>query len=630
MLATVSVNSKLCTYNEELPPELRPYILSACPLQHLELPPNHECHCEGASVYYDPPGEPPLKFAGCTFPRDRAGRMLEIKPAPVQKLKPEKIDRKATDDTSGQRRMFGDIDDTTAQQSKDEIAMTAETAPAAPTAVAAPPAPLAAAAPAGAIPPLWPRGMQIPFIGVTGEFGVGKTLFGLFIDPPRCVHFDFEKSAQTYQSGLPFTRIDMQDKAREKYPNGRYRPQDLFLVWRDLFLSLPKGRYRVAVIDDVSTLEDGIAEYVRSHPAEFGYTAAQFQKSEAMVWGAVKAYYKQLMLGAGIECCVMVAHMRAQFSGNRPTGKREAKGKETVMELASLYLMLDRKPDEKGRVPAKPNAVKLKDRLSVFIQDEKTGEYTACPALPPRITNCDPGRIRWYIDNPPDYSKLKKDELAVAEQLTEDEKLMIQSQIAADQKEAAQAQAVNQVQVNEAARIRLQAMEMSGSARSADQSANVVQAVEQRTADQAQQANDTASQAVANDGQQETPAEAPKAINAGCEAPVGQSASLDTTDAPAVPMATSEQLDQMRSYKQQLAIPDDAWKGIVAKRGVQSAKQLTEKQADELLAALERRRQSTTTSNALDQWANNAVGITTPAAQSAQQPPFDVPATQPA
>jgi hypothetical protein len=78
----------------------------------------------------------------------------------------------------------------------------------------------------------------------------------------------------------------MQDEARAKFTNGRYRPQDLFTLWRDKFTSIPKGRFRVAVIDDVSTLEDGLFEYVRSHPAEFGYTAAQFAKSEPMVWGA--------------------------------------------------------------------------------------------------------------------------------------------------------------------------------------------------------------------------------------------------------------------------------------------------------------------------------------------------------
>lgn len=625
----LSVNSKLCTFNTNVPPELRSYILSVCPLNHPALPPEFGCHCQGASVEFDPPLEPPIKFAGCIFPRDRAGRILEIKPQEKMKLPKEP---KPAKELPGQQKLFQTSETTANDQQSTSIQepepMTAATAPAQPVAAAAAPAAtpanVAPVATNGAVPmePLWPRGISIPFIGVTGEFGSGKTLFGLLIDPERCVHFDFEKSAQTYESGLPFKRIDMQDEARAKFTNGRYRPQDLFTLWRDKFTSIPKGRFRVAVIDDVSTLEDGLFEYVRSHPAEFGYTAAQFAKSEPMVWGAGKSYYKSLMLAAGIECCVMVTHMRAQFAGNRPTGKREAKGKETVMELASLYLMLDRKADDKGKVPEKPNAMKLKDRLSIFIQNKETGEFEPHPALPPRITGCTPARIRWYINNPPDYAKLKKDELALPEQLSDDEKLMLNAQMASDQKEAAIAQSANQAAVNEAAKIRLTAIQLAPGAVAQDQSAGVVAAVEQKTAGQAIEHQEHASDPETSNVEAEIPA-APVNVEAVVAAGAALTAglSLDSTDVPAVPMVTVEQLTQMKALKDQLQITDEIWKAAIAKRGVQKAKELTFQQADEFLANLEKKLQSIPVTNSLDKWANQNAGIT---------PPFDVPATQPA
>lgn len=501
--------------------------------------------------------------------------------------------------------------------------------------------------PPSSLTPLWPRGIQIPFIGVTGEFGVGKTLFGLLIDPGRCVHFDFEQSAKTYESGLPFTRIDMQELARSKFTNGRYRSLDLFTLWREKFQSMPKGRFRVAVIDDVSSLEDGLFDYVRKNPGEFGYTAAQFAKSEPMVWGAGKAHYKSLMLSAGIECCVMVSHMRAQFSGNRPTGKREAKGKETVMELASLYLMLDRKPDEKGKVPAKPNAVKLKDRLSVFIVDPQTGEYEPKPVLPPRITACTPERIRWYINNPPDYSKLKKDELALPEQMTDDERLMAQIQLATEQKEAAQAQAMNQVAVNEAAKIRVAAMHAAPGAVAVDQSAAVNQATEDKTEAAAETTSEAASEAAAGSIQPDSESSAsgsePAAAEAATqqESPVQPASSVTDLDStpPAVPMVTDEQRQQMLAYVKQLGWDADSyakWKEALKRFNVKAAKELTFDAADKLLAALERKTQTNAKSQGLNEWANQAAGITAPAPATeaangiAQTAPFDVPANQPA
>jgi hypothetical protein len=58
---------------------------------------------------------------------------------------------------------------------------------------------------------------------------------------------------------------------------------------------------------------------------------------------------------------------------------------------------------------------------------------------------------------------------------------------------------------------------------------------------------------------------------------------------PVADRATTEQLTKIREYKNELGIGDDDWKSILAKRGVESARDLTDAQADELVKALAHR-----------------------------------------
>jgi hypothetical protein len=58
---------------------------------------------------------------------------------------------------------------------------------------------------------------------------------------------------------------------------------------------------------------------------------------------------------------------------------------------------------------------------------------------------------------------------------------------------------------------------------------------------------------------------------------------------PAADRTTVEQLKKIKEYKTDLAIGPDAWKGIIAKRGASTAKELTVAQADELIKALAHR-----------------------------------------
>lgn len=443
------------------------------------------------------------------------------------------------------------------------------------------PTPTPAPAP---LAPLWPRGIQIPYIGVSGEYQSGKSMFAALIDPLRTIYYDFEKSVVCY-AALGFAHIDFPALMLAKFPQGRYRPIDTFMAWRDHLAKQERGKYRVMVLDDISTLETGLVEYVRKNPAEFGYSTAQFAKSEALTWGAAKNCWKQTLLTAGVECCVMVAHTRQVFAGGMPVkGKREAKGLDTIMELCTLYLHLDRAPDAQGRVPEAPNAVLTKNRLVVFVP-EGNGVVPK-PALPPRITGCTPEKIRWYINNPPNYAKLAKDQLVVEKEMSADERLLVESQIAEANARAAEAQLANQALVTESAALRIQAMGMRAQQTAApDQSAQVQAQRDQRIAENAQVQQTLPG--VTEEAEQ--PAEPAPVVAHAPVHTVDAVVEMDTSDAPAVQLATEQQLLAMRDLKAALAIPAADWRAAMARRGVESAKFLTEAAADQFIAALMQR-----------------------------------------
>lgn len=283
---------------------------------------------------------------------------------------------------------------------------------------------------------LW-SGLDIEVIGGTGEFGQGKSIFGLTIDPKNTLVYDNEGSTTIYKS-LGFERCDMAVELLKRHPNG-YKPIDRFKWWReDVKKRVTPGRYSVVMVDPISEIESGLQQYVRENPGEYGYTKAQFDQAAPLFWGAYKDAWKAILDDLRIRCQTFyfVVHMRDEFKGGRPTGKREAKGKETLFELASLYLEFERKADDKGNVPDVPAAKVLKSRLA-HTRMAEDGSVQIIPILPPRLPKATPTAIRQYIATPPDYSKLKKGELLQDEHLSDDAKLLLQSQIAADQKETA-------------------------------------------------------------------------------------------------------------------------------------------------------------------------------------------------
>lgn len=269
------------------------------------------------------------------------------------------------------------------------------------------------------VQPLWPK--PIPVIGLTGEYASGKTLFALTICPgPDTLVFDLEKSSESYLD-LGFHRVDAHGEMLKKHPRG-YKPRELWKWWKASIPSIPAGRYRVIVLDPVSEMENALTDYVQSHPQEFGRTSTQYAKASGLMWGDMKQEWKQILsdLASRCETFCFIAHMGQVYAGNSPTGRRRPKGKETLEELASLYLQLERKPDAKGNVPSLPSAIVRKQRL-VHSRVHQDGTVTIQPALPPRLPIATPAAIRQYQVSPPDYAQLQPDELAPEVKATEEE-----------------------------------------------------------------------------------------------------------------------------------------------------------------------------------------------------------------
>jgi hypothetical protein len=130
--------------------------------------------------------------------------------------------------------------------------------------------------------------------------------------------------------------------------------------------------------------------------------------------------------------------MKTVWKDGRPTTKTAPKGKSTLYELASLYLQLEREPNKNGEISPVPSAIILKERLSNT--SIVNGEPVIQPMLPPRLHVATPKAIREYILNPPNYDKLKGFEKIKEKALTEEERLELQRDVAAEQRAAHEAQ----------------------------------------------------------------------------------------------------------------------------------------------------------------------------------------------
>ena len=290
---------------------------------------------------------------------------------------------------------------------------------------------------------------DIPIVCIAGEHGSGKTLWGLTVDPscltfsgpPTTYIWDTEGSSAPYVGTLNFTRMDMPQLLFQKQKDSA---EDMFLLWKKDMMAIQPGQYRVLIIDTVVEIEEGLVRYIRKRPEEYGYSENQFAKMEGLMWGVMKSEWKRLLVLASQKCetLVLTTHMRDEFRGNQPTNRRIPKGKETIIQVASIYMTIARKMQAGvGKVKARPSGICAWPGGKVRLLRINPQTLEPEPLLPPHVVDASPEGIRAYFQSPANFNKLKPEERAVPPvSLSEDERLMIQADIAADQSAKAKAE----------------------------------------------------------------------------------------------------------------------------------------------------------------------------------------------
>lgn len=411
---------------------------------------------------------------------------------------------------------------------------------------------------------LW-GGTKIPVLGVTGEKYAGKSLFVSSIDPERTLMIDLEKSTETYN--IPYKkrldlyaelqkRIDADPKRKGSTPT----PLDAFIWFKETLEGVKPGEYAVIAVDPISDIEQGLTDWVYEHPETFGRSKAQYDKAGGLLFGDVKAYWKMMlgMLSTRCETFAFTTHMGFVWKGSAPTSERKAKGKETLFELASLYVEVQRKPNEKGEIPAAPVGVVKKSRLAVTqIID---GEVTHTPILPPRLKVCTPKAIREYVVTPPDYSKLKKEEKVETEVMTDEEKLRLEAEIAADKRAAAELEMSRFERMREAAK---------------EQAARIAEQKERA-------AKATAGPTLATNGAVVASATNGNGNGNGTHHATESPPFEPTTTGKKEEKATPDIYETIMEQRKELGLTDAQWAGVLAKRGAKETRDLTLDQAEEI------------------------------------------------
>jgi hypothetical protein len=415
-------------------------------------------------------------------------------------------------------------------------------------------------------------GIKIPVIGLTGEKFTGKTLFLASIDPSRTCMVDLEDSSESYN--IEFAqRVSLYDEMLKKH-NRAATNLECFQWFMDFVEAVKPGEFTVLAVDPFSDIQAGLVDWVKANPQKFGHTANQYEKASGLLWADVKQHCKMMLgiLSRKVETFAFSTHMGNIWKGGAPTDKRKAKGLDTLFELSSLYLELERRPDDKGKVDKKPAGKVLKSRLAISKMVD--GELEHFPILPPRMPVATPAAIREYIKNPPDYLKLKKGEFVEKEVLSDDEKLEMQREIAATNLE------VETARLSQMDRLKEQAERQAELRRKQAAAAAAASKPEQVSATEGQ----PKSAASTNDSTTEKPTVRERLEKV--LGPEGTSVSVSETPLKGSDADKPSVYEIIESQKKQLGITSEQWSAILGKRNVKSTTELSEKQAEEIRLAL--------------------------------------------
>lgn len=279
-------------------------------------------------------------------------------------------------------------------------------------------------------------------IHITGAYNAGKTTLAITYDPLHTVMFDFERSAEGFVCELPVG----------KYYDMAGNGVALYNAVTNAFNSVPAGQFSVAIIDNISPLEQAIVAYVEQNPRQFGLTPGQVEKSNQLIYGPARQEFRRLLdvlHRAGCRTIIVTSQLQEKYlMAGRPSGIMYPRSMNTLAPLSSLTLWL--RPRPASRVPS---ALVVKDRLgrplwvteigadyvivrtprgeeklsgvwyNAVVRAMRMNEITSLPAavpvqrLPRRIPVCTWSAIRRYLDEPADWDNPAPGEVPDEEEL---------------------------------------------------------------------------------------------------------------------------------------------------------------------------------------------------------------------
>ena len=267
---------------------------------------------------------------------------------------------------------------------------------------------------------------------LTGEPGSGKTLACLKNEYPedRTLLYDLEQGAAYYEQLGAFHRVDLIDRVTSEHGD-KWTDLQLYLMWLDHARSIEPGQYDVIAIDPAERIEAGLTEWIEKNPGLYGRTAAQYQSMSGIKWGDMKNHWSKHMLDLADKCKMLIItfHMRDEWKAKQPTGKRIRGGKENLTKLATLELVLVRKPKQ-----VVPSAYVKKSRL-VFgtLADPR-------PMFDPWIEEFTWAKVSEYLQHGADPNNLQQPPAPDPEEKRQEE-LRLKAQIAEDERLTAEARA---------------------------------------------------------------------------------------------------------------------------------------------------------------------------------------------
>jgi hypothetical protein len=252
---------------------------------------------------------------------------------------------------------------------------------------------------------------------LTSHRGCGKSYLAASADRPENILFvDFELKGQGIDSQLNFGKYLSITSMTATEKGFDYKPLDTWAVFKRELIKVEKGKYTVAILDNIDPLEAAMLAEAKKFPTMYNINPQNaITGAFGGAWPAVASLVSGVvnhLFGKGIRLVIATAHLKSPWAGGAPVlNAWRPKGIERWHELSILSLVLT-----KGENSPQPSALVMKEQLATATFNEKTQEVEIQRRLPLRIPRCTFAEIRRYLREPADLANPAKGETPDAEE----------------------------------------------------------------------------------------------------------------------------------------------------------------------------------------------------------------------